>query len=276
MFLDYGPADAFWLFAFERLNGILGSVSTNHQAIEVQFMRKFLSTQQVLQQMKSGIVDEDLRDMLTSANIVKGSLKHEQLSELPLMEPLSQSNADMLSQLCKLIPPIREACLTCDDVSQINSTMKACFGGSYVKTLMLHKYSTCILFSSELYGTLESLHANSSLVYVGGRYQRPGFVTKYLRLTVLLNSNSEPSRNRSVTVFVAAINWLDEHPCKHWFGAPVEVWQKVSHHSMPHIFVPVPDIVCRCAFVSNKVKFNEELEEDITAVVPINHFSGLI
>ena len=44
-FMDYGPSDAFWLFAFERLNGILGSVSTNHQAIEIQLMRKFLATQ---------------------------------------------------------------------------------------------------------------------------------------------------------------------------------------------------------------------------------------
>ena len=35
---DYGPGDAFWLFAFERLNGILGAVSTNHQAIEIQLM----------------------------------------------------------------------------------------------------------------------------------------------------------------------------------------------------------------------------------------------
>lgn len=275
-YLDYGPADAFWLFAFERLNGILGSVPTNHQAIEVQLMKKFLTTQQVLQQMKSGIVDEDLKDMLTSSNIVKGSLKHEQLSELPLMDPLSQSNADKLSKLCKLIPPIREACLPHDDVSQINLNMKACFGGSFGKTLILHKYSSSILFGTELYGSLNSLHANSSLVYVGGRYHRPGFVTKYLRLTVLLSSNSEPSKSKTVTIFVAAVNWLDEHPYKDWFGAPVEVWQKVSHHSVPHTFVPVADIVCRCAFVSNKVKFNEELEEDITAVVPINHFSGLI
>ena len=139
----------FGLFAFERLNGILGSVSTNHQAIEI-LMRKFLSTQQVLQQLNSGIVDEDLRDMLSSANIVKGSLKHEQLSELPLMEPLSESNADKFNKLCKLIPPIREACLTSDDVSEIKLTMQACFGDSYGKTLMLHEYSSATLFSSEL------------------------------------------------------------------------------------------------------------------------------
>ena len=37
-FLDYGPSSSFWLFAFERMNGILGSVSTNHHAVEIQLM----------------------------------------------------------------------------------------------------------------------------------------------------------------------------------------------------------------------------------------------
>ena len=89
------------------------------------------------------------------------------------------------------------------------------------------------------------------MVYVGREHHRPGFVTKYLRVTVLLNLNTVPSSNRAVTVFVAAINWLDDHPFKDWFGAPVEVWQK---HSMPHVrihaFVPVTDIICRCAYVT--------------------------
>lgn len=35
---DYGPSTSFWLFALERLNGILGSVPTNHQSIEIQLM----------------------------------------------------------------------------------------------------------------------------------------------------------------------------------------------------------------------------------------------
>ena len=274
-FFDYGPADAFWLFAFERLNGILGAVSTNHQAIEIQLMRKFLSTQQVLHQLNSGIVDEDLKDMLKSANAVKGSLKHELLSELPLMEPLSECNADKMAKLCKLIP-IREGCLTSDDLPEINLIMKACFGDSYSKTLMLHECSTATLFNGELHGSLGSLHTNSSLVYVGKQYHRPGFVTKYLKITVMLHSNTTPSTNRAVAVYVAAINWLDKHPYKHWFGAPVEVWQKTIHHSMPHTFVPVTDIVCRCAHVSHKVRFSRELEEDITAVVPINYYAGLI
>ena len=100
-FLDYGPSDSFWLFAFERLNGILGLLSTNNQAIEIQLMRKFLSMQQVFHMLDNGVIDDDLKDILKSANVAQGSLRsHQQLSELPLLEPLSLSN--IASNVCEL------------------------------------------------------------------------------------------------------------------------------------------------------------------------------
>ena len=40
--LDFGPAQEFWLFSFERYNGILGKQSTNNRAIEEQLMKKFI------------------------------------------------------------------------------------------------------------------------------------------------------------------------------------------------------------------------------------------
>ena len=41
----YGPVHNFWLFSFERFNGILGDFKTNQRAIETQLMRKFLREQ---------------------------------------------------------------------------------------------------------------------------------------------------------------------------------------------------------------------------------------
>ena len=40
---EYGPIFSFWLFSFERYNGILGSFANNKKNIEVQLMRKFLA-----------------------------------------------------------------------------------------------------------------------------------------------------------------------------------------------------------------------------------------
>ena len=45
--LDYGPATSFWLFSFERMNGVLGNFQTSNRAVEIQLFRKFISTQQV-------------------------------------------------------------------------------------------------------------------------------------------------------------------------------------------------------------------------------------
>ena len=45
---DYGPLHSFWCFAFERYNGILGSMPNNNRCIESQLMKRFLSESQIL------------------------------------------------------------------------------------------------------------------------------------------------------------------------------------------------------------------------------------
>ena len=37
---DYGPCYGFWLFSFERYNGLLGKYHTNQLSIEIQIMRQ--------------------------------------------------------------------------------------------------------------------------------------------------------------------------------------------------------------------------------------------
>ena len=44
---DYGPSHVFWLYAFERYNGILGSMP-NNKSIESQLMRRFIEESNTL------------------------------------------------------------------------------------------------------------------------------------------------------------------------------------------------------------------------------------
>ena len=46
--LDYGPLNHFWLFAFERFNGILGQLPTNNKSIETQLMKQFLNESEAM------------------------------------------------------------------------------------------------------------------------------------------------------------------------------------------------------------------------------------
>ena len=44
---DYGPCYGYWLFSFERYNGLLGKYHTNQLSIEIQLMRQFVNDMHV-------------------------------------------------------------------------------------------------------------------------------------------------------------------------------------------------------------------------------------
>ena len=47
VFKDYGPCYGYWLFSFERYNGILGRYHTNQQSVEIQLMRRFIENMNI-------------------------------------------------------------------------------------------------------------------------------------------------------------------------------------------------------------------------------------
>ena len=51
--LDFGPMYSFWLFSFERYNGIMASVTTNYIGMEIQLMNKFLQKTMLTDIMQS-------------------------------------------------------------------------------------------------------------------------------------------------------------------------------------------------------------------------------
>lgn len=269
-YLDYGPSSSFWLFAFERMNGILGSVSTNHQAIEIQLMRKFISNQQILDKVRKD-ADKELVELLEPFQCLKGSLKHEQIPELPLLSSLSPENALQYSQLCSLLPPVHEGCLKSEEVADLNRILKHYFGDQYIRTVLIHTYSKALIFQGTVYGSVDCCHSNSALIYAAdySGTARPAFASKYISVNVVLSTNA------IITVFMARINWLIDHEMKHFYGANVEVWQKFLPHMQQNTFIPVTNIKCRCAYVNHTVKFNRLHNEEVTIVVPLNDFSGL-
>ena len=45
--IDHGPVHNFWLFSFERFNGLLGTFKTNQRAVEVLLVHKDLQDQDI-------------------------------------------------------------------------------------------------------------------------------------------------------------------------------------------------------------------------------------
>ena len=46
---DFGPITSFWLFPFERYNGVLGQLPTSNHSIELQVMKRFVEDNSYLQ-----------------------------------------------------------------------------------------------------------------------------------------------------------------------------------------------------------------------------------
>ena len=178
---DFGPANAFWLFACERLNGILGSVSTNHRAIEAQLMRKFSSSQQALQSMTNSSSSET-EQLLAPFHFSKGSLRDNDLPELPVLTQLSIFNVEDLNKMCRLPPWVKESCLSSDEHMDVENTLKVYFGSGYIRTPLLHKHSSAVHFNGDLYWAQNSVHSGSSMVFARPNSTaiepKPGFVSK--------------------------------------------------------------------------------------------------
>ena len=80
--LDYGPVYSFWLFPFERLNGILGKFHTNCHGISLQLMRRFLDTQDCGVQSWPLEYKDDFAPLIEKCNHSKGLFIQTSLEQL--------------------------------------------------------------------------------------------------------------------------------------------------------------------------------------------------
>ena len=150
----------------EQHNGFLSSLPNDRHLIEAQLMRKFICTQQVLE-LFSLTYATCLQDLPNNFLISQGSLNYENFTDLP-MPPLSLAIVGFIDTLIDSLHPIKEACLSSEELDVIDSTLKLYFGNAYIQTLMLHKVSRGITSCGLLYG---NIHNKFSMVYVKIRYK---------------------------------------------------------------------------------------------------------
>lgn len=134
-------------------------------------MRKFSISQQAIIDMEGA----EIKGLLESFYFNKTSLKHEGLFELPLLESLSS-----------------------DEREAVDKALHFFFNDKHERTL----HSSAIHLNGELYGSLDSLHSSSALVYARPTSTvcdaLPGFVLCYLTLNLLLKDDEQCSTNMKV------------------------------------------------------------------------------
>ena len=66
---DFGPFHSFWLFPFERYNGVLGSQPNNNRSIELQLMRRFQRDNTHLHMIESWPFSDTFLELIPSSTL---------------------------------------------------------------------------------------------------------------------------------------------------------------------------------------------------------------
>ena len=244
--LDYGPVYSFWLFSFERYNGIMGEFKTNQRSVEMQLMRKFTSDLHVKDltlPTEFSNLFQPILDGLSSKQSGTLNIQEEQIhlpskvviqTSILSVGPVRPSDlwkvveSDRMYQCC---PPQSKGCLSLDQLEYLREAYAAIFTGLNPRsvTRFFDRFAS-VSVAGEHFGSADSREEHSSFVMArwcgfGGRIDttgtdlRPGVVDYFIRQNIEVNDSV-------VTCIFAAVRWFQEHPLRHNLGAPSEIWCK--------------------------------------------------
>ncbi|XP_028416158.1 uncharacterized protein LOC114539750 [Dendronephthya gigantea] len=271
--LDYGPVYSFWLFSFERYNGLLGEIVTNQRSVEVQLMRKFTSEQFVrnlelpvqfgdsflpifekLNIKNTGTLASELEDMKTK-EVIETSM----LAIGPVRKNDSRWRIDERKTVYELRCPYSLESLDAEDLALITRVYMEIFDGLNVESVTTHfnRYAG-VFFAGEYFGSLNSRGERSCYIMarwcsLGGVIDKAGTDLRPGVIDYILEQSIEVNDNR-VKCILAAVRWFSVHPQRHKLGSPTEVWcRNVWELDGCASFIPVQRIFCRFFLVYDVV-----------------------
>ena len=248
--LDYGPVHNFWLFSFERFNGILGGFKTNQRAIETQLMRKFLHEQDIKDLQFPNLFREQLEPLFHQMSNTSVDPFQDISSVVALLSlsegAVTKSDLWLESWACTCIAPHKMDYLDNDELCYLMASYSVFLDGVEITngTVIFDCYAT-VEFCGDRYGSLDSRSERSSYItapWVGIDGQidpntsdsRPGVVHYYLKQNLLLNGGWQ-------TIVMARVSWFQRHPDRHKHNSgSTEIWCRDIFEPLgPASFIPV-------------------------------------
>ena len=258
--IDYGPVYSFWLFSFERLNGVLGNYSSNCKDISLQLMRKFLSSNKHCVENWPKEYRDNFSSLLSHVEYQQGSLKPGSLDQA-----LQSSNNQDVSPL----PPIFETAWKLHEKSKIHELLFAFLSHNDYTVLSLYNKTTALSVGGFLIGSCKSNYITKSHVMVIHPTFKKPYLAKiehFAKLMYMYNNN----KSNVMYMWTACISIFQEHNCKEWFGGPTQVWTKpvVDMH-----YIRLPSILCHVAICDAEIDFEQFGKETVNVISPLSHIS---
>lgn len=256
---DYGPLYGFWVYAFERYNGILESVSNNGRCIEPQLIERFLNDSMVHSTQLPTEFEENFSPFFSSMqrdHSVVGSLA-DTMSCTPPSEESSFLQSCEYDETLMVLPSCRSK-LVLDSTQQ--QELQKLYANFY-STASLNDIdvpSTCwkyasVTFHGKVLGCHNSRSNSSSIVAAMWRNDLFGFpLSSIVEDLVPANQLIRPARINSFllhrpiisgeqrTILLVHLSWYKFHPKMLKLGKPNTVWcSSVFELDGIHSVVPI-------------------------------------
>ncbi len=296
--LDYGPCHAFWCYAFERYNGVLGSVHTNRRAIESQLMRKFCQEQEV------GSIDtpfmSDLRKFLPQTSQTAESVTTQCTTDDQVLSLLRIGHAPLQSiatfaispnnhSLVKALSPYEEQYLEFSLVKELQTVYEQLYPNKRITHMpYFYKEFGRVYIAGELIGSVKSgRNSQSSSVIAAywpgsgssldsidyGSQMRVGIVQYFIKHCLkVYKFEDNDSETENLEHIFAYMNWKKLHPKSSWYGISATISSELIEAPAACSFMPVQRIGSRCAYASLQVTFPSHTETVfITCPIPLSY-----
>ena len=220
---DYGPVFGFWLFSFERYNGILGSQTTNSREIESQLLKRFLTDNVVFSFDFPSEFVNDFKDVCRTDQCMVGSLRDSSLVEddpshadvvIPDVATRGVLDSDDAAYLVELYDKLNTTecgLVTANSihVQYASISLKGCtFGSSksrhvsgsrpFIAMAMWEQ----VIFGAQPTTPVDDSHPSSRL--------RPVKITHFIK--VYFNVATETSKPAEDHLLVAVVEWFKRRP----------------------------------------------------------------
>lgn len=284
--LDYGPVYAFWLFSFERYNGVLGNYTTNNKNIEVQLMRKFIN-QQKAKDIHFPKDYHNLQDILFKTSN-HGSFHHTSTpaSVLKLKQmciaPITEINDFRISETVKVLQPISKRALNMAECKHLEMVYNQLYPDKQIENMShFYHHANKIILNNEVIGSVCS--RNKKATVIAAYWPSKGTLSSvsYSQLQIGTIQHFVEQRvtfkesNGTLTELnhlFCHVKWFMPHSQRDWFGASAIVSDLSPEADCPFRYMPVQRIVCRCAHASMSLDLPTGKEQVMIAIPLTRHF----
>lgn len=267
---DYGPVYGFWLFAYERYNGILGYQPNNSRAIEPQLMSCFLRDnfaynfeypEEFSQEFGSFCMRNDLPVGSVGATLSDDEQTTESFRSSYRRCVFDAEDKRIVSSLFTRLTGDNSTSVTVNTF-YLRYTTIIHHGKLYScsrSRRAVYDYIALAEWQNELFGPpptplFDATHPESKF--------RPVKIRHYIKASFSGVNNEHVSSNLSLAV----VQWYKPHSNKYGIGKPAQLW---SHNDFEtgasYSFIPIDLLICRCSY--SVTSFNGE---SVLVVIPLS------